>query len=214
MKPRLVLVSGPWGCGSTAVAGALIHAGLIGFGPYFPTRDLLTPSSYEWCVFRDWVMQFTSEKTLSLTAESPDIVRAAARRFCDDIVRQRYGAYDPLVDPPLVMKYALSCLLLPALAEVFQLHLVVVTRPLAIIEATAQRRQWGPQFGSAGAQFVYAQLFGLLIEHGIPTQLLHDPSFQGDAGTQLDAVLRACGHSPSEAQRKAAIAFVRSPRVA
>ena len=143
MKPRLVLVSGPWSCGSTAVTGALIHAGLVSFGPYFHTRDPRTPNSYEWVVFRDWAKQFTSEQTLALTATSPARVRDAAHRFRNDILQQRYGAYDPLVDPPLVMKYALSCLLLPALAEVFDLKVVVVTRPLAVIEATAVRRQWG-----------------------------------------------------------------------
>jgi hypothetical protein len=209
MKPRLVLVSGPWSCGSTAVTGALIHAGLVGFGPYFHTCDPLTPNSFEWLVFREWTMLFTSEQTLTLTATSPAVVRDAASRFRDDIVQQRYGAYDPESDPPLVMKYALSCLLLPALADVFDLNVVVVTRPLAAIEATALRRQWGAQFGAAGAQVIYAQLFALLVEHGVPAELLHFPTFQREPGVGLDGLLRACGHVPTQAQRDAALAFVR-----
>ncbi len=213
MKPRLVLVSGPWSCGSTAVTGALVHAGLIGFGPYFQTRDPLTPNSFEWLVFRDWCMKFTSQQSLALTATSSAVVRDAAARFRDEIVQQRYGSYDPLLDPPLVMKYALSCLLLPAFADAFELRVVVVTRPLAAIEATSLRRQWGPQFGAAGAQVIYAQLFGLLVEYGIPAELLHFPAFQREPALKLDELLRGCGHVPTHAQRAAALAFVRPSKV-
>lgn len=209
MNPPLILVSGPWSSGTTAVTGALVHAGLVGFGPWQHTRDPRTPNCYEWTVFRDWAMTFTSEQTLALTVDSPAPIRASALRLRDEILAQRHGAYDPAVDPPLVMKYALSALLLPALAEAFDLRLLVVTRPLADIEATAQRRGWGPAFGAAGAQVLYAHLFGALVQYGWPAELLHYPRLMADPPGELDRVLGFCRHRPSEEARRAGLAFIR-----
>jgi hypothetical protein len=211
VKPRLVLVSGPWGSGSTAVTGALVHAGLIGFGPYFQTNDPRTPNSYEWLPFRACIQRFVSESTLALTTPSVETVRSALQSLCDDILVQRHGAYDPRCDPPLVMKYALSALLLPVIAEVFDLRLVVVTRPLPAIEATARRRGWGPQFGAAGAELVYAHLFGALVALGTPTELLHYPRLLTEPEAALDRILGHCGQCATPVGLAAAVAFVRGP---
>lgn len=209
MKPTLVLVSGPWSSGTTAVAGALVHAGLKSFGPFLQTRDPRTPNSYEWTVFRDWTQRFASEQTLSLTVDSPAPIRAAALQFRDEILDQRYGPYDPLVDAPLVMKYPLSALLLPALADAFSLRVLVVTRPLADIEATARRRGWGQVFGATGAQLIYSQLFDALVHFGWPAELLHFPRLLADPREEFERALRFCNHQPSPEQLRAAIEFIR-----
>jgi hypothetical protein len=193
------------------VTGALVQAGLVGLGPYFQTNDPRTPNSYEWLPFRACIQRFVSESTLTLTTQSLEPVRSALQSLCGDILAQQHGVYDPRRDPPLVMKYALSALLLPVIAEVFDLRLVVVTRPLPAIEATARRRGWGPQFGAAGAELVYAHLFGALVALGTPTELLHYPQLQSESAAVLERILLHCGQRASPAQVAAAIAFVRGP---
>ena len=60
---RAVLVCGPWGSGTTAVAGLLERLGAVGFGPYFHTNDPRTPNAYEFLPFRALITRFASEKT-------------------------------------------------------------------------------------------------------------------------------------------------------
>jgi hypothetical protein len=42
---KLLLVCGPFGSGTTAVAGLLARLGAIGFGPYYQPADERTPTA-------------------------------------------------------------------------------------------------------------------------------------------------------------------------
>ena len=63
---KLLLVCGPFGSGTTAVAGGLAHLVAIGFGPYFRPADERTRNSHELVVFRDVLLIVAAEETLTL----------------------------------------------------------------------------------------------------------------------------------------------------
>jgi hypothetical protein len=44
---KLILVTGPWSSGTTAVAGMLHEMGLNGIAPFFQTNDERTKNSFE-----------------------------------------------------------------------------------------------------------------------------------------------------------------------
>jgi hypothetical protein len=52
---RALLVSEPWGCGTTAVAGLVARLGAASFRPHFSSHDPRTPITYEFVPFRDAV---------------------------------------------------------------------------------------------------------------------------------------------------------------
>ena len=91
---RLLLVCGPWGSGTTAVAGLLERLGAIGFGPYFHTNDPHTGNAYELIPFRDLIRRFVSEATLALPDGGAGEVEAALRWFRGRIESQALGPYD------------------------------------------------------------------------------------------------------------------------
>jgi hypothetical protein len=49
---KLILVCGPFGSGTTAVAGVLAGLGLPGIEPYFVSNDEHTPNTFESIAFR------------------------------------------------------------------------------------------------------------------------------------------------------------------
>jgi hypothetical protein len=155
---RVVLVCGPWGSGTTAVAGLLERLGAVGFGPYFHTNDPRTPNAYEFVRFRELVMRFASEKTVSLQDGVESDLTEALQEFRGRIERQEFGRYDPVAGPPIFLKHPLIVLILPQLCQVFDAKLVSVIRPLAQIEQTRLRRRWAPHFGQEGAALIYGHL--------------------------------------------------------
>ena len=110
---KLLLVCGPWGSGTTAVAGLLERLGAVGFGRYFHTRDPRTPNSYEFLPFRELVARFASESTVSLRDGVAEEVQAALRDFRRRIERHEFGPYDSATSPPIFLKYPLSALVVP-----------------------------------------------------------------------------------------------------
>ena len=67
---KLLLVCGPFGSGTTAVAGLLANMGAVGPCPYHRTNDPRTPNSYELVAFRELVVALVSEETMLLKPES------------------------------------------------------------------------------------------------------------------------------------------------
>jgi hypothetical protein len=155
---RVVLVCGPWGSGTSAVAGLLDRLGAVGFGPYFHTNDPRTPNAYELLPFRQLVLRFAAEQTASLQESSEDEIMAALLAFRERIEKQELGRYDPAGGPPIFLKHPLAVLLLPQLARVFETKLVSVMRSVEEIEATRLRRRWPAHFGQQGAEIVYRHL--------------------------------------------------------
>ena len=63
-KPRLILVCGAWGGGTTAVAGLLDSLGLETDGKCLKTTDSKTKNSFESLRFRQVIQEILSEETL------------------------------------------------------------------------------------------------------------------------------------------------------
>ena len=206
VRPRLVLVCGPWSSGSSAVAGLLANAGLQAPGPYFPVNDPRTAATYEMQAFRRVLNTLASEQTLQRTA-SPDQALQALKRFRDEallpVVRWGEG------DAPVMLKHGLAMLFLDELAELFDVRLVGVLRPLQAIEATRLRRGWHAGLGQRGAQVLYQGLFAHMVDTATPFHLLRYPDLLSGPDTELDKLMDFCGWTPSAAQRTAALGFVR-----
>jgi hypothetical protein len=155
---KLLLVCGPWGSGTTAVAGMLERLGAVGFGPYFHTRDPRTPNSYELLPFRDLVRRFVSEATLARADAASDDPAAAFADFRRRIEAQELGPYDCASGPPLFLKYPGSAFVLGEICSVFATRLITLLRPLAQIEQTRVRRNWAAHYGREGAEIIYRLL--------------------------------------------------------
>jgi hypothetical protein len=168
---KLLLVCGAWGSGTSALAGLLSRLHVVGFGPYFPIYDPNTASSYELQPFRDALLPFVSEETLSLKANAERDVEANLLRLRERIEKRNLGPYDEA--RPIFLKYPLSALVMPQICNVFRsTRLIYVLRPLAGIEQTRLRRGWEPQMGKQGAEVIYSHMFHFLIELTYPTMLV------------------------------------------
>jgi hypothetical protein len=174
---RLILVCGPFGSGTTAVAGLLAGLGLPGCEPYFHSNDAQTPNTFESIAFRSTLLRIVSEAKLSLI---PGVEPGA------EIARFHAGIAS-LGQPTIFLKHALSAFLIPNLCRQFDTRLVYVLRPLAEIEATRQRRNWPAATGGAGAKVIYGRMFGTLIDHAFPTMILRYSQVLADP---LDAATR------------------------
>src|SRR5688572_8276914 len=125
---QLILVCGPWGSGTTAVAGVLNRLNVKGFGPYFQTNDERTRNTYELLPFRQILFQLASEETLSLKPGAALRIEPQLIEFRERIRNQEFGAY---ADSDLIfLKHPLSALMIPQFCRVFQTKLVYVLRPL------------------------------------------------------------------------------------
>jgi len=162
---KILLVCGPWGSGTTAIAGLLLRLGAIGFGPYFHTNDPRTPNAYEFLPFRELVRRHVSVETLSPRESQPSEIEADLRGLRERIERQEFGPYNSLSSPPIVLKSPPSAFLLPQICRVFDVKLISVMRPLRQIERTRLRRGWPAQHGEKGAEVIYRHLSRTLDLH-------------------------------------------------
>ena len=154
---HLVLVSGPWGSGTSAVTGALKHLGIRTPKPYFViTDDPRTPITYENRQFRETVLEVAEEHTLR-KKKSSSCIKDSLHRFRESI-KTELNLTD---ESQILLKLPLSAIILDEISEVFQTRLIVCLRPIAEIERSRQRRKWPAHFGAIGARIIYAKL----IEH-------------------------------------------------
>jgi len=205
---KLIIVSGPWSSGTTAVAGTLHHLGFTGFGPYLQIRDERAPVSYEFMPFRDLVLKLASEDSLKLTVANADPINRALVGFRQQVLEQAFGPFDEETSPPVFLKLPLSALLLNWLADHFELRQLFVARPLNDIERTRIRRNWMPQFGATGAQVLYSHIFSATIEKGIPTQIVHYRELLKSPEPIIRSMAEFCGHTPSEDKILEATRFI------
>lgn len=139
-----VLVLGPWGSGTTAVAGVVSCLGIPPAGPFYATGDDRTPiplESQTLCKLVDAAMDYKNlRKTGSLDWQT---WRAT--------------------QPPKV------CVKLPALAffleDIDYTHAIVVERSLEDIEATRTRREWPEHTGKRGAEAIYPLISGYKVKY-------------------------------------------------
>ncbi len=205
---KLIIVSGPWSSGTTAVAGALAHLGYTGFGPYLQIRDERAANSYEFLPFRDLVLSLASEDNIRLTVASAEPIHAALAAFRQQILDQEFGAYDPASSPPIFLKFPLAALLLPWLPDHFELLQILVARPVAEIERTRLRRNWHAHHGVAGARVLYPVIFTATVEKAIPTQIVHYSQLLEKPEAVIRSMAQFCGYASSEEQVTAATQFI------
>jgi Sulfotransferase domain len=167
---KLLLVCGPFGSGTTAVAGLLARLGAIGFGPYYRPADERTPDSHELIAFRDLMLTLASEETTTLLPGAD--VKTALDRFRDRIANQELGAYDDGAAISIFLKHPLAALIIPQICAAFETRLIYLVRPVRDIEASRRRRKWGAQYGAKAAGIIYSHMFNALINHAYPTTIV------------------------------------------
>jgi predicted O-linked N-acetylglucosamine transferase (SPINDLY family) len=208
----LVLVCGPWSSGTSAVAGLLANAGLPAPGPYVSVNDPRTPATYEMRAFQLVLKSLASEQTMKLTATPQQIVQAL-RKFRDGPLREALAALgSEAAARPVMLKHALTALMLPQICEVFDTRIVSVIRPLPAIEATRQRRRWQANMGAAGARVVYRHMFEHLVSEETPFMTLRYADMLAKPEATLDALAAFCSLPLDEAHRAKALAFVARPK--
>ena len=189
----------------------LASAGLPAPGPYVAVNDPRTPATYEMKAFQATLKGLASEETMKLTASPEEIVQAL-RKFRDGPLREALAAAGPqAAHRPVMLKHALTSLMLPQISEVFDTRLIAVVRPIEAIEATRLRRQWRPNLGAAGARIVYREVFAHIVSATTPFMMLRYGDVLAQPGPSIDAMAAFCGITIDEASRGKAIAFVSRP---
>lgn len=212
LRIKLLLICGPWGSGTTAVAGMVARLGAQGFGPYLQTPDERTPVSYEFIHFRATILRYASEETLAARPGGAEAALDGMRDLHRRIELQKFGPYNPRGPAPVFFKYPLSALLLPQICAIFDTLLIYVMRPLEDIERTRLRRKWRASEGRAGAEIIYQAMddFKRLQSHSILTvnyaDLLAAPA---DRASEIS---RFAGLEPDPVSFREAIAFVQPQR--
>ena len=198
---KLILVCGPFGSGTTAVAGMLARLGLPGIEPYFHSNDKRTPNTFESIEFRNTVLRIVSEMTLSF---NPGVDREAE-------IKRFHGKVAALGHSTIFLKHPLAAMLIPDLCKTFDARMVYVLRPLADIEATRKRRNWLASTGSFGAQVIYGHMFGTLINHSFPTMIMRYSEVLADPANAATRLAGFAGLDVQAHRIKQAAGFIRSP---
>jgi len=203
------VVCGPFGSGTSAVAGLLDRLGAIGFGPYFRTNDERTPNSFELLPFRETVQALVSEETLSLGNGARDRAPAVFEQLRARIENQELGHYDSRRDNPIFLKYPPAALLIPELGEAFAAKFIYVLRPIEEIEETRRRRNWPSRFGAPAANAIYARMFDALVKSTYPTLVLRYSELLGDPLKAARAVASFAAIPAGSKRLHDAAAFIR-----
>ncbi|HEY8947745.1 MAG TPA: hypothetical protein VIM56_02550 [Rhizomicrobium sp.] len=160
---KVLLICGPYGSGTSAVAGMLANLGATGLGPYWQTNDPRTPNSHELIALKDMLLELVSEDTSLLKPDAP-VDRALADFKTLLAARVPDGR-------PVFLKHPAAALILPQFCRVFDTQLIYVLRSMQEIEATRQRRNWRVG-GAQAAQIIYSRMFEYLVNGSTPTMIL------------------------------------------
>jgi hypothetical protein len=207
---KLLLVCGPFGSGTTAVAGLLARLGAIGFGPYFRPADDLTPDSHELIAFRDLLLTLASEQTTTL--RSGIDVKATLGKFRDQIANQEFGPYDNNSETPIFLKHPLAALIIPQICAAFETRLIYLVRPMRDIELSRKRRKWGAQYGVKAAGIIYSQMFNALINNSFPTTIVRYSELINSPMEHTRKLAAFAGLKCNSDVMREAATFVRSPK--
>ena len=202
-KKKLFLVCGPWGSGSSAVAGFLANAGLYAPGPYHEIPDPLTSDTYEMDDFRITIAPFVSEPDLHKVGDSLALVDALNKFITKHFLNNSENN-----NSSIMLKHPTSAFILPELSEVFDLRIILVLRKLDDIEKTRIRRGWPSFFGEEGAKVIYANVFNFLIESSISCYLLRYSDLLKNPVNVLKSISEFVEITPSKNEENAAYNFV------
>lgn len=206
-KTPLVLVCGPWSAGTSATAGVLAALGLPAPGPYVGIADPRTPNTHEMKAFQQLLQSLVSEQTLERLVPSAEMVRALTR-FRDQTLPEALAQQGMDSGRPVMLKHALAAFVLPEISQVFEVRLVVVTRPLAQIESTRLRRRWPAQYGQMGASQVYGNVFGYVVNSDLPYQIVRYPELLSHPQAVIDALVEFVGEPVGADQMCKAIELI------
>jgi len=208
---KLILICGPWGSGTSVVAELLDRLGAFGLGPYFKTKDPNTPNSYESMAFREIILRYASQQSLSLTPCAPGALQSELRGLQTRIEQGEFGPYDPHSPKPIFLKFPLSGLLIPQICEVFDTKLIYVIRPLGDIERTRLRRNWASHFGAEGGAIIYDAMSAALKHHPTPTLNVDYKNLLASPMVHVRIIAQFSGLDPSPAELQYAIDIVKTP---
>jgi hypothetical protein len=207
---KLLLVCGPFGSGTTAVAGLLARLGAVGFGPYYQPADQLTPNSHELIAFRELLLTLASEETTTLLAGAD--VKAVLDKFRGRVANQEFGRYDSNAGIPIFLKHPLAALIIPQICATFETRLIYLVRPVRDIEASRRRRNWGAQYGAKAAGIIYSHMFNALINHSFPTTIVRYAELVNSPLDHARKLAAFAGLKSDVDVMREAAAFVRSPK--
>lgn len=209
-RPKLVLVCGPWGSGTSAVTGLLMNLGAIGIGPYFQTYDPRTPISYESIPFKEVIDQHVSGPTLTPLPDAQGAVHSGLLELRRRIEAQEFGPYN--VDQPnyVVLKNQAAVLFLPQLCDVFDTKLIYVMRPLKEIEQTRLRRFWPPLTGALGAALIYRHMADALPRYSSRTMILAYNGLLESPVSYIQDIVRFLNFDPGQQNIDQAVEFIAS----
>jgi len=196
--PKLALVCGPWGSGSSAVAGLLLDLGVMGIGPHYPTYDPKTPNSYESIPFKNIIEQNVHGPTLTPKPGAHDAVRSGLLDLRQRIEAQEFGPYDANAPGYVVLKNQASVLFLSQLCEVFDTKLIYVMRPLKDIELTRLRRLWPPLTGAIGATIIYRHMSDALSRYSDRILMLNYGALLESPASRIQDIVRFLGIDPGQ----------------
>lgn len=157
-KPIVVL--GAWSSGTSALAGVMNNLGFYTCPPHFQTNDPRTPNSFESISLKEIIARHFNEPRLERIPGDPDVVSQDIRIWYEHELTEclRLGKRG------VVIKLPSLCFFVPELCRALQPDFIVMTRPLALVEKTRQRRGWHAQLGQAGALKCTQAMIPALIE--------------------------------------------------
>lgn len=203
----LVLVCGPWSGGTSATAGVLAALGLNAPGPYVGIADPRTPNTYEMKAFQLLLQSLVSEQTLERLVSSAEMVRALTH-FRDVTLPAELKQQGMDAQRPVMLKHALAAFILPEICQVFDVRLVLVTRPVDEVESTRVRRGWGPQYGSFGASQIYGHVFSYVVNAGLPYHIVRYPELLAQPQQVVESLAGFTGGTVTDEQKRKGVAFV------
>ncbi len=204
-KVPLVLVCGPWSSGTSATAGVLAALGLSAPGPFVTIADPRTQHTCEMKAFQRLLQSLVSEQSLERLVSPVEMLRAL-RQFRDVTLKNALQEQGMNPARPVMLKHALASFILPEISQVFDLQLVLVSRPLKEIENTRLRRQWPARYGRAGASLIYGNMFSFMVNSGVPCHVLRYPELLQQPAAVIDELLLFLDLPIDAAQRQRAIA--------
>ena len=207
-RPKAVLVCGPWGSGTSAVAGLLHHMGAFGIGPYILTTDAKTRNSFESIPFAKVINPHVSGETLAFKPGAQEAVRSDLQNLRRRIEQQEFGPYDIRSSKVIFFKNQAAALFIPEICEVFDMKLIYVMRPLKDIELTRLRRLWLPLVGALGAATIYTHMSNALTRYAHSTMILNYKDLLESPTVYARDMARFAGLDPSLSDLEQAVDFV------
>ena len=207
---KIIFVAGAWGSGTTALAGALAKLGVSALGPHFQTNDPKTPNSYELVPFRQVILRFVDQPTLTFRSESNDEFVEALKGFAQALANETFGEWPPDKPRRAFLKMPLATLCIPQITAVFDTSIVMVRRPYGEIEASRKRRGWPSNFGSESARVIYQKALVDLKQLNKTSLEINHKDLVRESETTLNKVIEFCDLQDLRPNLSVACGFIRN----